>query len=119
MSSDLVFNMEEALERVDHDQETFQMMVELFLEHGPKDLRDAQAALTAGDLTALAKSSHRLKGAILQFCAPAALAACKELEETAKAGNQGRVAEVYPILDRELASLLAALRDVFEKGMAA
>ena len=119
MSPEPVFNMEEALERVDQDRETFQMMVELFLEHGPNDLREAQAALTAGDTTALAKSSHRLKGAILQFCAPAALAACKELEELAKAGNQGRAAEVYPVLERELASLLAALHEVREKGMAA
>lgn len=119
MSQDSVFNFDEALERVDHDRETFQMMVEIFLEQGPKDLREAQAALGAGDMVSLARFSHRLKGAILQFCAPAALAACKELEEVAKAGNQGRAAKIYPVLERELISLLAALHDVLDKGMAA
>ena len=119
MSPEPVFNMEEALERVDQDRETFQMMAEIFQEQGPKDIREAQVALTAGDMAALARSSHRLKGAILQFCAPAALAACKELEEVAKAGNQGRAAEIYPVLERELTSLLAALQDVLDKGMAA
>ncbi len=119
MSHAPVFNMEEALERVDHDRETFQMMAEIFVEQGPKDLREAQAALTAGDTTGLARSSHRLKGAILQFCASTALAACKELEEVAKAGNQQRAAEVYPVLERELSSLVAALHDVLDKGMAA
>jgi len=119
MSAKSVFNMEEALERVDHDRETFQMMAEIFQEQGPKDLREAQVALAVGDMAALARSSHRLKGAILQFCAPAALTACKELEEVAKAGNQGRAAEVYPVLDHELTSLLAALQEVLDKGMAA
>ncbi len=119
MSSTSVFNMAEALERIDHDRETFQMMAEIFVEQGPKDLQEARVALTAGDMTGLARSSHRLKGAILQFCAPAALAACKELEEVAKADNQHRAVEVYPVLERELTSLLAALRNVLDKGMAA
>lgn len=119
MSHASVFNMDEALERVDQDRETFQMMTEIFLEQGPKDLREAQAALSVGDLAALARSSHRLKGAILQFCAPAALAACKELEEVAKAGNQARAAHIYPLLERELSRLLAALQDVLDQGMAA
>ena len=47
MSPEPVFNMEEALERVDHDRETFQMMTEIFLEQGPKDLREAQVAVSA------------------------------------------------------------------------
>ena len=51
MSSERVFNMAEVLECVDHDRETFQMMAEIVLEQGPKDLREAQAAL--------ARSSHR------------------------------------------------------------
>ena len=89
MSQDSVFSFDEALARVDDDRETFQMMIELFIEHGPKDLADTQSALDAGNAPGVARSSHRLKGAILQFCAPAALHACKELEESAKAGNLG------------------------------
>jgi hypothetical protein len=42
MSHDSVFNLDEALARVDHDRETFDMMVELFLEHGPKDLAETR-----------------------------------------------------------------------------
>ena len=76
-------------------------------------------ALTAGDLPALARSSHRLKGAILQFCAPAALATCKELEDVAKAGNHDRAVACYPFLEQELTRLLAALHDVLKQGLAA
>jgi HPt (histidine-containing phosphotransfer) domain-containing protein len=95
------------------------MMIELFLEHGPNDLRNAQVALTAGDATAVARSSHRLKGAILQFCAPASLQACTELEESGKAGDLCRAGSIYPTLERELNGLWTALRHELEKGMAA
>ena len=114
-----VFCLDEALARVDDDGETFQMMIELFMEHGPKDLADARAALDAGNATGVARSSHRLKGALLQFCAPAALQACKELEESAKAGNLAQGRQLYATLEQEFQRLLAALRHVRDKGMVA
>ncbi|MBL8037724.1 MAG: Hpt domain-containing protein [Nitrospira sp.] len=114
-----VFSLEEALARVDHDRETFLMLIELFLEHGPKDLAQARTALTAGDALAVARSSHRLKGAILQFCAPAALQACKELEESAKAGNLTQSEELYATLEQEVQRLLSDLCPIRDQGMAA
>lgn len=119
MSQNTAFNFEEALARVDDDRETFQMMIELFLEHGPKDLAQAQAALAAGDAAAVARSSHRLKGTILQFCAPAALQACKVLEESAKAGNLTQGGELYATLEREVQRLLDELRPILDQGLAA
>ncbi|TKB65755.1 MAG: Hpt domain-containing protein [Nitrospira sp.] len=119
MSQDCVFSFDEALARVDDDRETFQMMMELFLEHGPKDLADTHSALDAGDALAVARSSHKLKGAILLFCAPAALHACKELEESAKAGNLAKGRQLYATLEQEVQRLLAALRLVYDKGIAA
>lgn len=119
MTYDSVFNLNEALGRVDHDRETFEMMVELFLEHGPKDLAETQAALGIQDAVGVARSSHRLKGAILQFCAPAALHACKALEETAKAGNLIHAEELYATLEQELLRLLDALRHECDTGHAA
>jgi len=115
----LVFRLDEALCRVDDDRETFLMMIELFMEHGPKDLGDVRAALDAGNAAAVARSSHRLKGAILQFCAPAALQACKELEESAKTGHLAQSRTLYVALDREFHCLLAALRRLRDKGIAA
>ncbi|HWF59309.1 MAG TPA: Hpt domain-containing protein [Nitrospira sp.] len=119
LNHDPAFSLEEALARVDNDRETFQMMTELFMEHGPKDLADAQTALDAGNAAGVTRSSHRLKGALLQFCAPAALLACKELEESAKTGNLTHGAQLYATLEQELQRLLAALRHVLDKGIAA
>jgi HPt (histidine-containing phosphotransfer) domain-containing protein len=119
MNQSRAFSFEEALARVDQDRETLLMMIELFLEHGPKDLAQAQLALNAADAAGVARSSHRLKGAILQFCAPAALEACKVLEESAKAGNLTRGEELYATLELEVYRLLAALRPILDEGMAA
>lgn len=119
MSHDAVFNLDEAMERVDQDRETFDMMLDLFLEHGPKDLADAKAALAVRDAPGVARSSHRLKGAILQFCAPAALHACKTLEDTAKGGNLSQADVLYATLEQEFLRLLNALRLERDKGLAA
>ena len=119
MNQDPIFNLNEALARVDDDRETFQMMIELAMEHAPKDLADAQSALNAGNAQAVARVSHKLKGAILQFCAPAALHACKELEESAKAGNLAQGGQLYATLEQEVQRLLVALRQVYDQGIAA
>lgn len=119
MNKNPVFSLDEALARIDDDRETFQMMVELFMEHGPKDLAETRAALDAGNAAGVARSSHRLKGAILQFSAPAALQACKELEESAKVGNLAHGGRLYTMLEQEVQLLLTALHQVRAKGMAA
>lgn len=119
MTHDSVFNLDEALARIDHDRETFDMMVELFVEHGPKDLAEAKGALDVRNAVGVARFSHRLKGAILQFCAPTALQACKALEETAKAGDLLHAEERYATLEQELLRLLNALRLERDKGLAA
>ncbi len=117
MNQDTIFSLDDALARVDHDTEIFHMMVELFVDQGPKDLAETQAALAAHDAPALARSAHRLKGAILQFCAPSVFEATKELEELGKAGNLESAAAVCAKLETELLRLLATLRQLLEKGI--
>jgi len=84
MSQDTVLSLEEALARIDHDWDVFQAMAKLFVDQGPKDLAEIKMALVVEDAAALARSAHRLKGAILQFCAPAAFEATREFEELGK-----------------------------------
>lgn len=117
MSTKCIFSLEAALAGVDHDRETFQAMAEIFMEQGPKDLADAQSALAAQDPRALARSAHRLKGALLQFCAPTVLAVTKELEELGGQGNFHAATAACARLDTELGRLLAALRETLDKGM--
>ena len=117
MNPDPIFSLDDALARVDHDTEIFQIMAEIFVEQGLKDLADAQAALAAQDAPALARSAHRLKGAILQFSAPTVFEATKQLEELGHAGNLESAVAVCATLEIELLRLLAALRQLLEKGL--
>jgi HPt (histidine-containing phosphotransfer) domain-containing protein len=119
MSHHEVFNFDEALVRVEQDLDILQTMADLFYEHGPKDLADIKAALAAGDSAAAARSAHRMKGAVLQFCAPAAVEATKALERAGKAGDLTTAREVYGQLEVELTRLLDALRKSLDRGLAA
>jgi HPt (histidine-containing phosphotransfer) domain-containing protein len=117
MSSESIFNLDDALARVDDDRELFQTMAEIFIEQVPKDLADTQAALDAQDAAALARCAHRLKGALLQFCASSAFEAARELEEIGQRGHLARAVAVCATLETELVRLLAALRELLEKGL--
>jgi HPt (histidine-containing phosphotransfer) domain-containing protein len=110
MSTDVIFNLAEALTRVDEDEDLFHTLAELFIEQAPLDMAAAQAALDAGDAEALARAAHRMKGAILQFSAPRVLEAARELEALGKAGTLDRAATVCAQVDQELQHLIAALR---------
>jgi HPt (histidine-containing phosphotransfer) domain-containing protein len=116
MNQDTVFDLDEALARVDHDADIFQTMAELFVEQGPQDLAAAQAALAARDAAAVARSAHRLKGAVLQFCAPSVLELTKRLEELGKAGDLESASDVCDRLETDLVRLCEALRRFASKG---
>jgi histidine phosphotransfer protein HptB len=105
-----VFSLDEALSRVDHDVEILHTMAAIFVDQGPKDLEHLQAALASGDAAAVARDAHRLKGALLQFCAPAVFEATKELEAWGQAGDLTSARAACARLETELPRLLAALR---------
>lgn len=110
MTTETVFNLAEALTRVDEDEDLFQTLAELFVEQAPLDMAATQAALVAGDADALARAAHRMKGAILQFSAPKVFEATTELESLGKAGRLDCAAAVCAQVDQELQKLVSALR---------
>lgn len=119
MSDDAVFNRDEALARVEQDWDIFQMIAELFVEHAPNDLASVQKAVAAGDTVGVAQSAHRLKGSVLQFCAPAVFAGAKDLEAMGRAGDLSSAGPICAELETNLARLVEALRRELDKGLAA
>ncbi len=117
MSTNGIFSLDAALAGVDHDWDIFTAMAEIFVTVGPEDLTAAQAALAARDGAALARSAHRLKGALLQFCAPTVLAAANELEQLGERGHFDSAALVCVRLEEELRQLITALREALLKGL--
>lgn len=119
MSETPVFHLHEALSRVDHDLDIFYTIVDLFVDLAPKDFLAVKAAVEAGNADAVAHSAHRLKGAVMQFCAPATLEAAKTLEGLGRAGNLTDAVEVCARLETELTRLVDALRLTHNKRLAA
>ncbi|MCP9452494.1 MAG: Hpt domain-containing protein [Nitrospira sp.] len=119
MNRNTVFDLREALSRVDDDRETLQAMIEVFLEQGPQDLAAVRQALERRDATAAARSAHRLKGSVLQFCAEAAVEAAKAVEAAAKGGDVEETTRLFQQLEAEMVRLCEALRTELEKNLAA
>lgn len=114
-----VFDYDEALRRVDQDLETFHTLVELFVEHGPKEFLAIKAALDARDPASVAHSAHRLKGSVMQFCAPTVLEAAAALETMGRAGDLSSAGPTCAELETNLSRLVEALRRELDKGLAA
>lgn len=115
MSTEAIFNLAEALARVDEDEDLLYTLAELFVEQAPLDMAAARAALEAGDAAALARAAHRMKGALLQFSAPRVLAGISQLEALGKAGTLDQATTVCAHVDQELQTLITALREYAAK----
>jgi signal transduction histidine kinase/ligand-binding sensor domain-containing protein/DNA-binding response OmpR family regulator/HPt (histidine-containing phosphotransfer) domain-containing protein len=87
------------LQVVDHDDALVGELVELFIQSGDAALRDISAALGRGDLPAVGRVAHSLKGSSANIYAHATSAAAAELEAAARSGG-----------DVDLAPLEATLR---------
>jgi len=115
MSTEAIFNLAEALTRVDEDEDLLYTLAELFVEQAPLDMAATRAALDAGDAAALARAAHRMKGAILQFSAPTVFAGISQLEALGKAGALDQAMTVCAHVEQELHKLITALREYAAK----
>lgn len=116
MDTTAIFNLDEALARVDDDMEFLCTLMTMLLEQAPNDLVAIQAAIAAGDPAAVARTAHHLKGAVLQFSSPALYESLKELEGLGRAGRLSDAAPVYAHVETGLQQLLDALRAILAKG---
>jgi HPt (histidine-containing phosphotransfer) domain-containing protein len=111
-----VLDLSEALSRADGDQDFFLALAELFLQESPKEAAAARAALERQDGAGLAAAAHKLKGSVMQMCAPRLFESAKRLEEL---GRRGELAEALPVcadVETHLAEVRAALRDLITGG---
>jgi histidine phosphotransfer protein HptB len=111
-----MLDLSEALNRADGDQDLFLTLAGIFLQESPKEAAAARVALERQDHTGLAAAAHKLKGSVMEMCAPGLFENVKRLEEL---GRQGAFAEAVPVcesVETGLAEVHAILRDVIAKG---
>ena len=82
-----VLDLPEALNRVDVDQDLFLALAQIFLEESPKEVAAARAALGRQDGGGLVAAVHRLKGSVMEMCAPRLFETTKRLEELGRRGE--------------------------------
>ncbi len=84
------FDSDEVLASVDYDLEELKELVRLFGSVIPSSLKAVQDAIAKNDARALNRSSHDIKGTLVNFYAPAAVNAAFKLE---KMGHDGQLVD--------------------------
>ena len=85
----------------DGDREFARELVQLFIDSGDASLREIRKALERGDLAAMGSAAHSFKGSSANIRAESTSAAAGRLEEAARAGHTGQLAELEERLRRE------------------
>jgi HPt (histidine-containing phosphotransfer) domain-containing protein len=116
MNRTMVLNLPEALNRVDDDQDLFLTLAQMFLEESPKEALAARAALERQDGAGLAAAAHKLKGSVMQLCAPRLFESAKRLEELGRLGKFAEASSVCVDVETRLAEVHAALRELITGG---
>ena len=106
------WNQAEALERIGGDKDLLQDLCGIFLEESPKLLEKLRQAVRDEDCEAVLRTAHSLKGEAGYLGAAVTSQAARQLEHMAEQKDLAGAAETLTILERELAGLHLALKEV-------
>ena len=112
-----VFDAKELLERVDNDRAFLAELLAMLKVEGRRVLDQIRNAVSAGDVVAVAKSAHALKGMVSNFCAPTAHASASALEQLAKNGDLAALPPALLALEADLEQLIADLTVFLDASM--
>jgi histidine phosphotransfer protein HptB len=114
METTAAIDLSEALSRVDGDRELFLTLAGIFLEESPKEAAAARKALQRQDGAGLAAAAHKLKGSVLEICAPRLFESTKRLEDL---GRRGEFTEASSACE-DVEACLAEAQDTLRKLIA-
>jgi CheY-like chemotaxis protein/HPt (histidine-containing phosphotransfer) domain-containing protein len=106
------FDLEEALDRVGHDEELLSELGDIFCRESSELLGRLDGRLAAGDLDGAARAAHTLRGSASNFGARPTVEAARELEQLARAGDLAAARRQSAVLGARLADLIGQLRRV-------
>ncbi len=107
----LSWSKPEALNRLGGDEDLLRELSHIFLEESPKLLQKLRQAIGDADAEAVMRAAHSLKGELGYLGAAVASQAARELEDMGHQKNLSQAAEVFVVLQREIASLNLALKE--------
>jgi two-component system, sensor histidine kinase and response regulator len=98
-----------AMNRLGGDEELFAELIGLFREEGPRMIQEIREALAAGDLVAVQRTAHGLKGAAGYLGGTRTVEAAHQLELIGASGELSAAPNAFQHLEEEIARLLAGL----------
>jgi two-component system sensor histidine kinase/response regulator len=108
------FNLAEALDRVDGDGGLLTEIAGIFLAEIPAMFDGVTTAHAAGDVVALSRAAHRIRGSVLTFAAGPASEVALALEQRQRTGEIAPADTLVPILKIELDRLSKSLQSLVE-----
>jgi len=114
-SRSIVFDINDALDRVEGDRELLEEIVRIFTGECAGNMDAIRQAFTAGDARLLERLAHTIKGASANLGAVAVCKVAFELEKLAAAGDLSNAPEWIDKIQREIDRLLPELASVGQK----
>lgn len=110
-------NEDQVLASVDGDRELLREVVELFASDSVRPLSEMREAICNGDALRLNRAAHKLKGALSNFGARAAVAAAQQLETMGEQGDLSNADEAVTTLLIEMEHLVAGLQRLAQEDI--
>jgi HPt (histidine-containing phosphotransfer) domain-containing protein len=104
------------LDRVGGDEQIFVDLCDAFLDDAPKRLESIRNAILTGDARTVQREAHAYKGSAGAFDAHDVVAAARELEHGAAAGDLAEAHDAWVRLELHSRELLEAVRIGKERG---
>jgi len=102
--------------RLEGDRELLAELLELFGTDAEALLASITKGLASSDAPAVHRAAHTLKGAVANFCAPAAVAAAVALESAGRNGDLSDAPALLQRLRREIDAVFAAVGRILASG---
>lgn len=112
-----VMDVEDALQRLGHDEDLFAEIAQIYLEDAPAMLQSIHDAASQVDARALRRAAHSLKGLSATLSAHAVAAASYRLEQMGATGNFTDVSPAVAQVDERVDELNAAVREYLKRRL--
>jgi HPt (histidine-containing phosphotransfer) domain-containing protein len=104
----VVFDVDDALARVEGDRELLAELLEICRSEAPRMLDDIRRAIEADDPIRLERAAHAFKGSVASLGARAVAQAASELEAIGRRGRVSEARDRFAAMERDYQSLESA-----------
>ncbi|WP_295893562.1 hybrid sensor histidine kinase/response regulator [uncultured Vibrio sp.] len=111
----LIWDRENALYRLNYNDEYMVLIVNTFLESIPAQIETLEAGMNANDLVTVRMEFHSFKGVAGNISAMAFMAISGDMEKWAREKRLAKIVEKWPQFMRELEQLKSVLRAYIEE----